>query len=71
MANKGRVMNVGATKRERPWSEKPETPTKFRAGVGGPGCICCRKVMKPEMKRLRNQMVRRRAKAELRKGEDA
>lgn len=59
-------MGPGSTKRPRPWPESRETPTKFRAGVGGPYCICCRKTKSPEMKRLRRHIIRRREKAELR-----
>lgn len=70
MANKGRVMNVGATKRGRPWSEKKETPTKFRSGVAGPHCRCCGKMYGRKLavkKRMRRQIIRRREKIELRK----
>jgi hypothetical protein len=73
MPNKGRVMNRGATKRERPWPEQPGTPHKFRAGIGGPGCICCRVRggHKPGMKRLRRHSMRSKEKAELRKSQEA
>lgn len=65
MANKGRIMNVGSTKRERPWPEHPDTPHKFRAGIGGPGCICCRANKNPKMKRLRRHSIRRQEKRDL------
>lgn len=67
MPNKGRVMNRGSTKRERPWSEGRTTPPKFRAGPGGPGCVCCRQHRPTHvMKRLRMHSERRRADQEWR-----
>lgn len=66
MAKKGRVMGPGSTKRPRPWSERADTPTKFRAGVAGPGCICCRA---RNDKRLRRHIMRRREAIDLAKEE--
>lgn len=57
----------------RPWPEKKETPTKFRAGIRGPECLCCGKMYGRKLaikKRMRRQIIRRREKMALRKEEE-
>ena len=60
-------------KRGRPWPEKSETPTKFRAGVAGPHCRCCGKMHGPKLaklRKMRRHIIRRREKVALRKEEE-
>jgi hypothetical protein len=58
-----------ATKTERPWPEKRETPVKFRSGVAGPKCRCCQANTGKDFKQARQRAIRRKAKAELPRSE--
>jgi hypothetical protein len=69
MAGTRGVMSPGSTKRPRQWPERRDTPPKFRAGVAGPHCPCCRAraLGGRRAKQIRRHIMRRREKAALRK----